>query len=184
MDRWDVVLPLVLAALVAYVVIAFLRRGARALAHARELERYGRETQVVATDVDATLGRIIARVDGVRRGQVPASEVEEDLAEFARELEADLEAARAIKPPSGLAKGAPDLPQDVERAQRALEMVSHGCRLASSSEGRRSGELEAQTSIKRGYLNLLHAREALLEHASDAAAARADAARKWRASRI
>jgi hypothetical protein len=183
MDRWDIVLPLLLAALVAYVVVAFVRRAALALAQARELERYVRETAAVAANVDATLGGLIARVDAVRRGQIAATEVETDLADGARALETDLGAATAIEPPSGLPKSAPNLAHDVERAMRALEMVSHGCRLASGAEGRR-GELEAQTSIKRGYLNLLHAREALLEHASDAAAARVDALRKWRASRI
>jgi hypothetical protein len=184
MDRWDVILPLVLAALVAYVVVAFVRRAARALAQARELERYVRETAAVAANVDATLGRLITRVDAVRRGQVAPGEAETDLADAALALEADLEAATAVEPPSGLPKGAPNLGRDVERALRALEMVSHGCRVASGAEGRRQGELEAQTSIKRGYLNLLHAREAFLEHASDAAATRAEAARKWRASRI
>jgi hypothetical protein len=62
-------------------------------------------------------------------------------------------------------------------------MVDHGCQLAAGVGGRRS-ELEAQTSIKRGYLNLLHAREALSEHAADVVSLREDVMRKWRASRI
>jgi hypothetical protein len=47
-------------------------------------------------------------------------------------------------------------------------MVQHGCTILSS--GRRSGrDTEAQTAIKRGYLNILHAREAMAEHAARAA---------------
>ena len=62
-------------------------------------------------------------------------------------------------------------------------MVEHGATiLVTVRRGNR--ELEGQTSIKRGYLNLLHAREAIARHAAmveetDAAAAeRADAARR------
>ncbi|HXG40826.1 MAG TPA: hypothetical protein VNJ28_07780, partial [Candidatus Limnocylindrales bacterium] len=56
---------------------------------------------------------------------------------------------------------------ELERAGRALEMVEHGRSILASA--RRGGrELEAQTSIKRGYLNLLHAREAIRRHAAEA----------------
>ena len=48
-------------------------------------------------------------------------------------------------------------------------MVEHGATiLASVRRGQR--ELEAQTSIKRGYLNLIHAREAIARHAARAEA--------------
>ena len=39
-------------------------------------------------------------------------------------------------------------------------MVEHGAEILAQVR-RRGRELEAQTSIKRGYLNLLHAREAI-----------------------
>ena len=46
-------------------------------------------------------------------------------------------------------------------------MVEHGA--AILAQVRRGGrELEAQTSIKRGYLNLIHAREAIARHAARA----------------
>ena len=44
-------------------------------------------------------------------------------------------------------------------------MVEHGCTILASPAARQR-ELEAQTSIKRGYLNLLHAREAIARHAA------------------
>src|ERR671921_839213 len=63
--------------------------------------------------------------------------------------------------------------RELERAQRALEMVEHGTTmLAAARRGPR--ELEAQTSIKRGYLNLIHAREAFARHAARAADLEAD----------
>ena len=71
---------------------------------------------------------------------------------------------------------------ELERAGRALEMVSHGCELLAAS---RSGyhELEAQTAVKRGYLNALHAREAIARHAADLASGRAIEERRWLSSR-
>ena len=39
-------------------------------------------------------------------------------------------------------------------------MVEHGANILASVRGG-ARELEAQTSIKRGYLNLIHAREAI-----------------------
>ena len=51
-----------------------------------------------------------------------------------------------------------------ERAERALAMVDHGAKILAQVR-RRGRELEAQTAIKRGYLNLIHAREAILRHA-------------------
>jgi hypothetical protein len=48
-------------------------------------------------------------------------------------------------------------------------MVEHGAGILAQAR-RRGRELEAQTSIKRGYLNLLHAREAIARHAARAVA--------------
>jgi hypothetical protein len=56
---------------------------------------------------------------------------------------------------------------EIERAGRALEMVEHG--VIVRARGRRHETApEAETAIKRGYLNLLHAREAIARHALEA----------------
>ena len=47
----------------------------------------------------------------------------------------------------------------------------------------RHRELEAQTAIKRGYLNLLHAREAIARHAAELAAGRPANQRRWLSGR-
>ena len=57
----------------------------------------------------------------------------------------------------------------VERARRALEMVEHGTAIMVTVR-RGPRELEAQTAIKRGYLNVLHAREAIARQAQAASA--------------
>ena len=179
----DVVLPLLLAALVALVLIVFLRRAARALARSRDLERYRGETADLAGRVDGVLAPLAGRVDAVRRGQVPSVEIEEELVAAARILEEALEEARRIRSPNGVTASA-DLAGQVDRALRAVDTIRYGCGLATDAAGRRGKELEAQTSIKRGYLNLLHAREAVAEEADRArAAAQLVPRRRWRASR-
>jgi hypothetical protein len=57
-------------------------------------------------------------------------------------------------------------------------MVEHGASImASASAGQRFGE--AQTAIKRGYLNVIHAREAIARHAADIAAVRSAEESRW-----
>jgi hypothetical protein len=59
---------------------------------------------------------------------------------------------------------------ELERAARAGELVGHGLdALLAYRSGR---ELEAQTSLKRGALNLRHAREAATRIAAEIAALR------------
>jgi hypothetical protein len=53
------------------------------------------------------------------------------------------------------------LAADMERAQRAIDLVAHGGELLADVSGVDWGE--GETSVKRGYLNLVHAREAIRE---------------------
>ena len=79
--------------------------------------------------------------------------------------------ARSLRGPKTARHIREDLVAELERAGRALGMVEHGATILAAAR-RGSRELEAQTSIKRGYLNLLHAREAIARHALEAAGAR------------
>jgi hypothetical protein len=71
--------------------------------------------------------------------------------------------------PAGLGGVRDDIVAELERASRALDMVEHGRSIMASARVR-GREIEAQTAVKRGYLNLLHAREAIVRHAGRAAA--------------
>ena len=180
---WGVVLPLVLAALLLALLVLFAQRASRALARTREVAGFQREASELAERIDETLGALVPRIDSVRRHQLQAHEVEGELNESLEALSGYLEQARAIRTPPELSETRDFIAHEIERAVRAVEMIHHGVSLAAASQGRR-GELEAQTSIKRGFLGLLHAREAVAEHAADLAAARDAATRKWRTSRI
>ena len=55
------------------------------------------------------------------------------------------------------------LAEELERAARAVEMIDHGCGVLSAASVGRAREAEGQIAIKRGYLNILHARETIAE---------------------
>ncbi len=180
---WGVVLPLVLAGLLLALLALFAQRASRALARTREVAGFQRDAAELAVRIDRTLGALVPRIEAIRRHQLEAQEVEGELDESLHALALYLEEARAIPTPVELSETREIIAQEIERAARALETIRHGVRLAAASRGRRS-ELEAQTSIKRGFLGLLHSRDAVAEHSADLAAARDAAARKWRTSRI
>jgi hypothetical protein len=69
----------------------------------------------------------------------------------------------ALAAPEGLAPVVTAMTGDLERAGRAVLLVEHGLgMMTNTSIGR---DLEAQTSLKRGALNLRHARDAFAERA-------------------
>ncbi len=60
---------------------------------------------------------------------------------------------------------------EIERAQRAVDLIEHGRLLMLGASA--GGVAEGETAVKRGYLNLLHAREAIRARADEIAAAAA-----------
>ena len=119
----------------------------------------------LTTRIETSLGEVAARVDGLRRGQLGAEALGDDLTASIDAVERY--ARRGAGPPRSGRRDAPirdEIVAELERAGRALEMIEHGRSIQASA---RSGgrEVEAQTSIKRGYLNVLHAREAIAQQA-------------------
>ena len=184
MPPWlSLVLPI--AAFVALAVIfAFvLHRTGRIVGRTREGDRFHRSVDDLAGRIDTSLGGVIDRIDAVRRHQVPPDSIVANLAAARDAVERyEQEAAKLHGPvPADDVRAA--LLFELERAGRALEMTSHGCELLAAA---RSGyrELEAQTAVKRGYLNALHAREAIARHAADLASGRTMQERRWLSSRL
>ena len=171
----DVVLDLArLLAVVALVALALaalivIRRAAKWLAETRETGRFRRGVSGLSPRIQETLTTVAARVDGVRRHTLAAEAIGEDIEKALAAVDGYLTGARALRGPAAAAEIREAIVVELERARRALETVEHGCGiLASARVGTR--ELEAQTAIKRGYINVLHAREALSRHASRGAA--------------
>jgi hypothetical protein len=159
------VLPLLAFVILFVLFLLVLRRAGRFVAATRDVERFRRQTGDLAARVETSLGEICTRVDGMRRGVFGADAVADDITASLDAVARYADEARALRPPPDGRKIRDDIVSELERAGRALEMVEHGRSIQASA---RSGgrEIEAQTSVKRGYLNVLHAREAIAHQAS------------------
>jgi hypothetical protein len=141
-----------------------LRRAGRFIAATRDIERFRSQVGDLASRAETSLGEICGRVDAVRRGQLGADQLGDDLSASLDAVGRYADEARGLRPPVAAARVREEIVAELERAGRALEMVEHGRAIQASA---RSGgrEIEAQTAIKRGYLNVLHAREAIIHQA-------------------
>ncbi len=149
-------------ALAAGLVVVFRGTG-RIVARSRELASFQRAVKDLATRIDGSLGGAVGQIDAVRRHQIAPDAIHDTIATATEAVQGYTDEARALGGSRQTKTIRTDLVDDLERAARALAMVEHGAAMMVTSRGPR--ELEAQTSLKRGYLNLLHAREAIARHA-------------------
>jgi hypothetical protein len=173
MQNLMVLLPI--AAFIALAAgLAFVLRGTgRIVARARELEHFKSAVRDLAARVDTSLGGAAGQIDAVRRRQVGPETITNTVAAATDAVERYADEARNLRGPKTARQIQAELVAELERAERALGMVEHGASILAAAR-RGSRELEAQTSIKRGYLNLLHAREAIARHALEAQDLEAD----------
>jgi hypothetical protein len=152
----------------AGLFLMVLRRAGRVIARSREVQAFRATVHDLDDRIGQSLDGAAQRIDAVRRQQLAAEGIGDTLAAATDAVDRYAEEARALKgPPEAVAIGT-DIATELGRARRAIDMVEHGVTILASV--RRGGrELEAQTAIKRGYLNLIHAREAITRHAARAA---------------
>ena len=160
-------IPLLLFALLAVTFLLVLRRAARVGALTRELDGFRRAGGDLATRIAASLAGAAERIDAVRRGQVAADTILEALDAARDATERYRVEAEALVVPAGYEQLTARLVEELDRAARAFEMVDHGCATLSAASIGRARAAEGQTAIKRGYLNILHAREAVVEIATN-----------------
>ena len=164
--------PVLLLPLAAFIALAaasviILRRAGRLIANQREIQSFRSMVRDLNERIGMSLDGAAQRIDGVRRQQLSAEGLGDTVAATGDAISRYADEARALKGPPEAAAIARDIVSDLDRAKRAIDMVEHGATILASV--RRGGrELEAQTSIKRGYLNLIHAREAIARHAARA----------------
>lgn len=162
-----------LLALVAFVALAlalvvFLRRAGQLIAETRERETFRRQVVDLVERAGASLDGVAQRIDAVRRHTAAPSTITDNLSAATEAVARYAEEARAIggsRPSVVEIRDA--LVGELERASRGLQMVEHGCAMLATTR-RGSRDLEGQTSIKRGYLGILHAREAMIRHGARA----------------
>jgi len=184
MPAWlSLALPIAAFVLLVVIFALVLRRTGRIVVLTRETDRFRRSVEDLSSRIDTSLGGVIDRIDAVRRHQVPPESIGDNLAAARDAVERYEQEAGRLHGPVPADDVREALLAELERAGRALEMVAHGCDLLAAA---RSGyrELEAQTAVKRGYLNALHAREAIARHAADLASGRTLDQRRWLSSRL
>jgi hypothetical protein len=162
------VLPLLAFLILLALFVLVLRRAGRFVAETRDAERFRRQVGDLAARVESSLAELSARVDAVRRGQLGADAVADDLSASIDAVTRYADEARAFHPPVEGYRIRDEIVTEIERSGRALQMIEHGRAIQASARGG-GREVEAQTAIKRGYLNVLHAREAIAQHAKAAA---------------
>jgi hypothetical protein len=162
-----ILLPIAAFIALAAGLAVVLRGTGRIVARTRELEGFKGAVKDLATRVDVSLGGAAGQIDAVRRRTVGPDTIGDTIVAATDAVERYTEEARALHGPRVAQPIQAELVAELERAQRALGMVEHGATiLVMARRGPR--ELEAQTSIKRGYLNLIHAREAIARYALEA----------------
>jgi hypothetical protein len=184
MPAWlGLALPIAAFILLVVAFTLILRRTGRIVGLSRESDRFRRSVEDLSRRIDTSLGGVIDRIDAVRRHQVPPDSIGDNLVAAQDAVQRYEEEASKLHGPVPADDVRAALLAELERASRALEMVAHGCELLAAA---RSGyrELEAQTAVKRGYLNALHAREAIARHAADLASGRTLEQRRWLSSRL
>jgi len=164
MELAAVLLPVMAFIALAAGLLVVFRGTARIAARTREIHQFRGGVKDLAARVDAQIEAAAGRIDAVRHNQAGPELISQTVVDAAEALERYGNEARALKGPRRAQSIRDDLVAELDRASRALGMVEHGANMLASSR-RGSRELEAKTSIKRGYLNLIHAREAIARQA-------------------
>jgi hypothetical protein len=164
MELLVILLPVMaFIALAAGLVVVF-RGSGRIAARTRELQQFKASVKDLTFRADTLLAATADQIDAVRHQQAGPEAISQTVTDATETLGRFGEEARSWSGPRRAQAIRDDLVRELERAVRALGMVEHGAdMLVSARRGAR--DLEAQTSIKRGYLNLIHAREAIARHA-------------------
>ncbi len=168
-------LALFVALVGAFIYV--LRRTARVVAQTREDETFRRDAASLTDRAASAIASGAERVDRVRRRQDAPTSLDDILPAILESFAGFRAEADALVPPVELAPLRVRLVEELDRAARAVETVEHGCALLAVTSGR-PREMEGETSVKRGYLNFLHAREALVALGVDLRSGRVDA-RRW-----
>ena len=164
MPELAILLPLAAFIAMAAAIAVVLRRAGRIVARTREVEGFRSAVRELAARIDTSLEGATTRIDAVRRQTVGAETNGPTIEAATDAVSRYAEEARSLGGPPAAIAIRDDLVEELERAERALALVEHGAAILAQVR-RRGRELEAQTAIKRGYLNLLHAREAIARHA-------------------
>ena len=166
----DTVVWLLVLFVLAMLLVAVLRRMSTLIARTRDLERYQKGVAALDARSAAVIEPLVKELDGARRNLLDPAALTGAIVAAQGELAALSTEGRALATPAPLVSTTVAIVSELDRAARAADMAEHG--LNALTAGTRGRDLEAQTSLKRGALNLRHAREAIGRMAHQVAALR------------
>jgi hypothetical protein len=156
-----IIAPILIFFAMGGLTLWLLRRVVVAGGRARRQNALGYATAEIARRTETLLAELLLVVDEVRRRRIAPQDAAPKLAAAQEYLGRSVAEAGALSRGGEWASTAAALVSDIERAQRAIELVAHGGEQLADTSGVDRGE--GETSVKRGYLNLVHAREAIRE---------------------
>ena len=159
MPEARVVIPLAIFFVMGAALLWMLWRVVVAGGRARRETASGAAAAEIARRTEALLADLLLVVDEMRRRKLSPGDAEPSMAAARGTLQRYGQEATALSRGGAWATTAAALVEDIERAERAIDLVAHGRELLADLSGHDWGE--GETSVKRGYLNLVHAREAI-----------------------
>jgi hypothetical protein len=164
----DVLLPLAVFFALGVPIVVLMWRVFVVGGELRRHAQYGRAAVDLARRADVSLAELATVVDDLRRRKAGPDESAARLdacAEALRRYAGEADAVDTHLPePNGAG-----MRIEIERAQRAVELIEHGRQLML--EPATESIAEGETTVKRGYLNLMHARDAIRARGGELAAA-------------
>jgi len=146
-----------LLVLLAALFLLTLRRLSVLVRRTRDLERFQRALEGFSNRLSTTVGPLVRDLDDLRRRAGDPATLAQRIPDAKGELARLAAEGRSLAAPNGLESLGAAMAGELERASRAATTVATG--LSAMSDARGGRELEAQTSLKRGALNLRNATE-------------------------
>jgi hypothetical protein len=162
----SVLLPLVICAALGVPIFALLWRIFVVGGELRREAQHERAARDIARRVDVSLTELLAVVDDLRRHKAGPEVSDASMKASAEALRRYGLEAEVVQKRGGDSVA---LTAEIERAQRAVDLIEHGRTLMLEPGPEMSAE--GESNVKRGYLNLLHAREAIRAKSEEIAAA-------------
>ncbi|MEK6721824.1 MAG: hypothetical protein AABZ33_14315 [Chloroflexota bacterium] len=174
MDGAQILALVAFVALVGALVLV-LRGITRVIAAQRLDEAFRRGIADLASRADMCLAEIVPRVDGVRHRAAFVESITAEAERAARTLGDLAVEARATVVPRDRIVQRDAVTVALERAAQSLERVIRAVRGPIDEPGNES--IDARMAVKRGFLDLVHARETLAAVATAATSQRAASGR-------
>jgi hypothetical protein len=168
----DVLLPIVITFALGVPIALVLWRVFVVGGDLRRDAQLGRMALDIAHRTGTSLDELSVVVDDLRRRKAEPIAIESSMRAAIDALQRYAQEAAVVDKHVTAAENE-GLRPEIERAQRAVELIEYGRRLML--DGSADGLAEGETSVKRGYLNMLHARESIRAR-GEAIAAAADPA--------